>query len=217
MHLTFPPAAAEPLAGLRRVSQLHACAFLAKASDLLTKHPYAPLDDCTAANHCQPPVSSPPRRETTGRHATALCLLCAVDAAVERYSRHVTPAISDEFHAIGTVAKQAALDVIEANPGTETMPAEVTGMVSTRLHTEDLSPRTAAEQAEDAELALCFRWLDHTNYRGAIPSLPPGVEAVLVRRGWMLGGTVTGQGKFAHEQHKRDVRKARDLRRTRAS
>lgn len=218
LFLTFPPLAAEPLAALDRQSQLHASAFLASAARFLSARPTAPLGRCVERPHCLRPAAAPPRRHGTGNGtppATPLCLLCAVDVAVDRHGYGFPASIQAQFRRVGTVAKQAVIDVLEANPSAPTDYACV--HVSTRLHQARLTPQSAAEAAEESDLLHCHRWLPRANYRGAIPDLPEAVAKSLTARGWMVAGLVTPQGKFASEQYKRDQRRARSLRAARTS
>lgn len=206
-YLTFPPAAADPLSGLSRADQLYAAAVLDRAATLLSRHPMARYDGCVSTPRCPDPVAAPPRRaDSRPSSATPLCVLCAVTAAAGRM-RDVP-----ELPTAGDVARRAVADTLTANLAVVNDPAWVCVMLASRLHNGELTSATRQEIAAAAELSVCHRWMDRANYRGAIPNLPSRVAEALSRRGWYLGDVLTPAGRFAHEQHKRDLRRARNLR-----
>jgi hypothetical protein len=106
-RITVPASAAFPLTELDRVRQLHVAAFLTTASKTLRSRPAAPMDGCLNRGTCDPNRANAP-----------CCLLCALDRAVLRH----LPADARTDQAItvinsGTIAKQLAIDTIEANAG----------------------------------------------------------------------------------------------------
>lgn len=104
--ITVPHSAALPLTGLHRNRQLHVAAFLTHAANILRRHPAAPMDPCLNRGTCLT-VTSP---------KAPCCLLCALDAAVLRHTIGTTDAVTTELVQSGTIAKQLAIDTIEANP-----------------------------------------------------------------------------------------------------
>jgi hypothetical protein len=211
-YLTFPPAAADLLTALYPANRLHLSAFLATAARHLGNHPYAPLDGCLTGHNCPPRVSAPPRRSGDAP-ATPLCALCALDVAIGRYANGMGESIQQEYWRIGTVGKQALIDMLEANP--DAAPDKATERIaidlSSRLHNGDLTPITAAEAAERADRFVCLRAITRTALGGRIlASVTQSTVARLEARGWALGGYVTPQGRFAvEEQHRANLRAAK--------
>lgn len=113
-RLTLPPAALHPLGSLYRNNQLHAAAFLAHAARSLRTYPHAPLSGCATANNCLPSTA-----RTSAPRDSLLCVLCAVDRAVERFTSGMSPQVSDEYRRVGTVTKQTIIAILEANPELE--------------------------------------------------------------------------------------------------
>lgn len=135
-NLTVPPEALTPLASLYRNNQLHAAAFLAHAARSLRTYPFAPLSGCATANNCLPSTA-----RTSAPRDAPLCVLCALDRAVERFGSGMDPAVQDEYRKVGTVAKQAVIDILEANPEAEErdMVERICLALYARLHSEMLT------------------------------------------------------------------------------
>lgn len=103
--LTVPDAALAVIGDLHRVRQLHVAAFLTTAARTLRTRPAAPMDGCLNRGTCRPATTDP------------CCLLCALDAAVIRHlPDDANTAAACDLVQAGTVAKQLAIDTIEANP-----------------------------------------------------------------------------------------------------
>jgi hypothetical protein len=113
--LTIPDTAAAPLADLPQVLITHVATFLTAAAATLRRHAPAPVDACMNRGTCHPDQLPIPR---TGVAPTGqCCLLCALDHA---FNRRVPAGASHHYVAdlrqAVTVARQLALDTIEANP-----------------------------------------------------------------------------------------------------
>lgn len=188
-YLTVTPAVVERLAALHRQEQMWAAAFLrAAAAHLSLNQP-----GCRTAGPCVPDPPGAP-----------YCLLCALDAALERYSHGFAEEQVREFYGVGTITKQAAVDLLEANPqvGAERVCADL----AARIHSRDLLALTAAEQAERALTFRCQQALERALTSGRIPETDPVVRAALTQREWMYGGRITRAGIRARELVRRDVR-----------
>ncbi len=201
MFLNLPATATTRLSEyLDRQSQLHAAAIAGTAAGYMQDRPYADLNNCVEENRCGP-----------RRGASPLCLLCAVDQGIDRHARTQSEQFTRELFAVGTIIKQAAIDIVEANPDTPSEKAdrEALVMLSTRLHTGDLRPMTAAEQEDIVMRFRCLRAIDGAGHRGRLRTADETVIADLVRRGWALAGIVTPQGRFAADEARRAAARAR--------
>jgi hypothetical protein len=195
-YLAFPAAAANPLRMLDRQSQLHAAAFLNTAVRQLERRRVKP-EPCLDTDSCLPL-----------RPGSDICVLCAVDYGVDRHSPGFTDAIQRQYRMVGTVAKQALIDFMEANPHLAAADAAIA--LSSRLHNADLKPLTAEEAAERADKLLCLRAIERTALGGRLlATVDDGMRARLEKRGWAAGGYITPQGQFAREDYARQVRAAR--------
>ncbi len=204
LNLNFPALAANAFSALPRPERLRASIFLERAARNLSFHTPAPLDGCLTASNCLP---------VRGRDSR-LCLLCAVDAAVGRYSNGVDHEIWIAYCQIGTVAKQAAVDTLEANPDVD--PArdaeDVCLILSSRLHNDQITAETVAEQSAAALESLCYRSLERPGFGGRVIQTEERVEAELVRRGWAVGGYITPAGRHAAELRAIALRHAKQAR-----
>jgi hypothetical protein len=103
-HLQYPPAVTDPLRQRTRQEQMWMSAWLTSASRLLMQHPDKGVL-CMETDGCLPLKPGSP-----------LCPLCAVDASVNRHCVGFTESTIREFFAVGTVCKQALINLMEANP-----------------------------------------------------------------------------------------------------
>lgn len=203
MRLTFPLAAAQGLSRLDRQSQFHAAAFLRTAVRYLGDHAYQPLDDCVTGSNCPPRHAPPPRGG--GGPASKLCALCALDEAVQRYCDGVSDAVDREYRAVGTVAKQAYIDTLEANadwPHPQDAPEQICQMLWSRLQHGDLTAQASDATPDDQDRLACLRAIELPGLGGRlVRPVPPSVMASLQRRGWAADGYVTEAGRAAVQEH----------------
>jgi len=201
MFLNLPATAVEPLSStLDRPAQLLAAAVTGTAAGYMHDRPYARFDNCLYANLC------PPRRADG-----PLCLICAVDHAVERHAAPRPDADLAEMFAIGVLVKGSAMYIITANPDAPADKAdrEALATLSTRLHTGDFRPMTATEQEEIVMRLRCLRAVDGAGYRGRLRVVDAAVLTDLEARGWAVGGYTTPAGRHAADAARRANARAR--------
>jgi hypothetical protein len=193
----------DPLRALPGNARTHMSGLLDRASRILGNRPYRDTAACagTPLGTCNGPER---------------CVLCAIDTALLYRAHGADDAVWDLLRAtVGTV-KQAALDLIAANPGVpdREAPERICVDLSSRLHNGDLTPRTADEAAERALHFRCIRALQTASVFGQIRATDPDILTSLQNRGWEAGGYVTPAGRFAREDWERAVARHRQSKRS---
>lgn len=105
-RITVPGTASGKLAELPAAHTRWVAGYFTAAAQILRTRPARSLDECLNRPSCHP----------TARTAVC-CMLCALDIAVIRFlPADATVPHATEVFAAGVVAKELALDTIEANP-----------------------------------------------------------------------------------------------------